>query len=101
MWHLVERVETSASDKCLVLLSSANVLEQPLTVYWRTGWDSNPRYPCRYAAFRVRYIQPLCHLSICGDMGTASPRQVLSTPVFSGPCSHRPDGEKGLACQEY
>ncbi len=35
---------------------------------WRTGWDSNPRYPCRYAAFRVRYIQPLCHLSAGGDI---------------------------------
>src|SRR4029078_6289802 len=30
---------------------------------WRRGWDSNPRYGCPYAAFRVRYIQPLCHLS--------------------------------------
>jgi hypothetical protein len=30
---------------------------------WRRGWDSNPRYPCRYAAFRVRCIRPLCHLS--------------------------------------
>ncbi len=30
---------------------------------WRTGRDLNPRYPCRYAAFRVRCIQPLCHLS--------------------------------------
>jgi hypothetical protein len=30
---------------------------------WRTGRDLNPRYPCGYAAFRVRCIQPLCHLS--------------------------------------
>ncbi len=30
---------------------------------WRRGGDSNPRYPCRYAAFRVRCVQPLCHLS--------------------------------------
>src|SRR6476620_4510824 len=30
---------------------------------WRRGRDSNPRYPCRYAAFRVRCMQPLCHLS--------------------------------------
>ena len=27
------------------------------------GGDSNPRYGCPYAAFRVRCIQPLCHLS--------------------------------------
>lgn len=30
---------------------------------WRRGWDSNPRYPCEYAAFRVRCLQPLDHLS--------------------------------------
>ena len=30
---------------------------------WRRGRDSNPRYPCEYAAFRVRCIRPLCHLS--------------------------------------
>src|SRR5215207_7783226 len=32
---------------------------------WRRGRDSNPRYGCPYAAFRVRCIQPLCHLSAC------------------------------------
>jgi hypothetical protein len=31
--------------------------------FWRRGWDSNPRYPCEYSAFRVRCIRPLCHLS--------------------------------------
>ena len=30
---------------------------------WRRGRDSNPRYPCEYAAFRVRCFQPLSHLS--------------------------------------
>src|SRR5829696_6278332 len=30
---------------------------------WRRGGDSNSRYGCPYAAFRVRCIQPLCHLS--------------------------------------
>jgi hypothetical protein len=33
------------------------------TTNWRRGRDSNPRYGCPYAAFRVRCIQPLCHLS--------------------------------------
>jgi hypothetical protein len=33
------------------------------TTSWRRGRDSNPRYGCPYAAFRVRCIQPLCHLS--------------------------------------
>ena len=37
-------------------------------VHWRivatrTGWDSNPRYRCRYAGFRDRFLQPLGHLS--------------------------------------
>src|SRR5689334_2944719 len=34
-----------------------------LTIIWRRGSDSNPRYPCEYAAFRVRCFQPLIHLS--------------------------------------
>ena len=29
----------------------------------RTGWDSNPRYPCRYGGFQDRCLQPLGHLS--------------------------------------
>src|SRR5262245_20953900 len=33
------------------------------TMFWRRGWDSNPRYGCPYAAFRVRCFQPLSHLS--------------------------------------
>jgi hypothetical protein len=36
---------------------------------WRTGWDSNPRSPCRLAAFRVRCHRPLDHLSAGGDKG--------------------------------
>ena len=32
-------------------------------VPWRRGGDSNPRYGCPYAAFRVRCFQPLSHLS--------------------------------------
>src|SRR5579863_8924302 len=43
---------------------------------WRTGWDLNPRYACTYAAFRVRCLQPLDHLSAGGDMGTGSGWQV-------------------------
>src|SRR6184192_1732672 len=38
-------------------------------VAWRRGRDSNPRYGCPYAAFRVRCIQPLCHLSIGASAG--------------------------------
>ena len=34
---------------------------------WRRGRDSNPRYGCPYAAFRVRCFQPLSHLSVQAD----------------------------------
>ncbi len=39
---------------------------------WR-GWDSNPRYPCGYSAFRVRRVRPLCHLSAGLWRGFATP----------------------------
>jgi hypothetical protein len=32
-------------------------------VYWRKGWDSNPRYPCRHAGFQDRCLKPLGHPS--------------------------------------
>ena len=44
---------------------------------WRRGRDSNPRYGCPYAAFRVRCIQPLCHLS--------KPLRLLDNPKFAQP----------------
>ena len=37
--------------------------ERRRTRLWRRGRDSNPRYGCPYAAFRVRCFQPLSHLS--------------------------------------
>ncbi len=42
---------------------------------WRRGRDSNPRYGCPYAAFRVRCFQPLSHPS--GDRCVAP---------FGAPC---------------
>ena len=36
---------------------------------WRRGWDSNPRYPHRYSAFRVRCNRPLYHLSVALSPG--------------------------------
>ena len=39
---------------------------------WRRGRDSNPRYGCPYAAFRVRCDRPLCHLSVAAS-GANSP----------------------------
>ncbi len=44
-------------------------------MYWRKGWDSNPRYPCRYAGFQDRCLKPLGHpskpLKLCSYFGTA------------------------------
>src|SRR3954469_9994120 len=31
--------------------------------FWRKGWDSNPRYPCRHAGFQDRFLKPLGHPS--------------------------------------
>ena len=46
------------------VVSNKCVLKQRITIIsWRREWDSNPRYPCEYAAFRVRCLQPLRHLS--------------------------------------
>src|ERR1035441_2063311 len=44
-------------------MSLTNLHKSLILLEWRRGRDSNPRYGCPYAAFRVRCIQPLCHLS--------------------------------------
>src|SRR6185437_7808587 len=46
-----------------------------LLLIWRRGRDSNPRYPCEYAAFRVRCFQPLSHLSAGASRGRKSPNR--------------------------
>src|SRR5216683_3174902 len=33
------------------------------SVFWRRGWDSNPRYGFPHARFRGECFQPLSHLS--------------------------------------
>ena len=50
--------------------------------------DSNPRYGCPYAAFRVRCLQPLGHLSV-------GPVQILKPGSDSKP--GRPAGPGGLS----
>src|SRR3954469_23826638 len=32
-------------------------------MFWRKGWDSNPRYPCGHAGFQDRCLKPLGHPS--------------------------------------
>lgn len=57
---------------------------------WRRGWDSNPRYPCEYAAFRVRCFRPLSHLS--GHIGrriVCAGCLIAATPP---PCKSECDG---------
>ena len=51
------RASCFARKAALVLRSSES------EAGWRRGGDSNPRCPCEHAAFRVRCIRPLCHLS--------------------------------------
>ncbi len=58
------RIMGSKSRLLQALVANGSVNSVPIQgLKWRRGGDSNPRYPCRYAAFRVRCVQPLCHLS--------------------------------------
>ena len=61
---------------------------------WRRGRDSNPRYGCPYAAFRVRCIRPLCHLSVPktgrGGQGVSAPKRVEPRPISNEPCFAKP-----------
>jgi site-specific DNA recombinase len=62
------RIMGSKSRLLQTLVAGSGVISVPTQgLKWRRGWDSNPRYPCRYAAFRVRCIRPLCHLSACAN----------------------------------
>jgi hypothetical protein len=54
----------SRSHNTLFLLGVLNSGEQGRTIYWRKGWDSNPRYPCRHAGFQDRCLKPLGHPSV-------------------------------------
>src|SRR5437773_10543524 len=38
--------------------------------FWRKGWDSNPRYPCRHAGFQDRCLKPLGHPSVAAVSST-------------------------------
>jgi site-specific DNA recombinase len=70
---LAQRVEVADGE--VRIMGSKTRLLQALTgksgvnsvptqgLKWRRGRDSNPRYSCPYAAFRVRCFQPLSHLS--------------------------------------
>src|SRR5262245_56165772 len=55
---------------------------------WRRGRDSNPRYSCPYAAFRVRCFQPLSHLSVA-----ANPRKRIANAL----CSQTPTARQESA----
>jgi site-specific DNA recombinase len=81
---LAQRVEVadrevrigSKSNLLQTLIAAAGV--KPVTpgvrssvLKWRRGRDSNPRYGCPYAAFRVRCFQPLSHLSGWAEKGGA------------------------------
>ncbi len=62
------RIMGSKTDLLRTLTAAAGVKSaaggvRSSVLSWRRGRDSNPRYGCPYAAFRVRCIQPLCHLS--------------------------------------
>jgi site-specific DNA recombinase len=70
---LAQRVEVADGEVRIIgsktrllqaLIGKSSVTSVPTQgLNWRRGRDSNPRYPCEYAAFRVRCFQPLSHLS--------------------------------------
>ena len=70
-------------SKRLARDGSSRLVEAPLKKarkhHWRRGRDSNPRYSCPYAAFRVRCFQPLSHLS-----GQAAPRRLVVAGEIAG-----------------
>ncbi len=82
---LAQQAEVADSDVCI--MGSKGDLLRPLAaasdvksakpgfrssvLKWRRGRDLNPRYGCPYAAFRVRCIRPLCHLSGASPGGSA------------------------------
>ena len=66
--------DTRACDR----LRKAYIFQWPIDLTamsagWRRGGDSNPRWACTHAAFRVRYNQPLCHLSLVPKSGGRPP----------------------------
>ena len=62
---------------------------------WRRERDSNPRYPCEYAAFRVRCFQPLSHLSDGpGPVAGASEGRTLAAAPAARKSSELPLGER-------
>src|SRR5437764_10241151 len=56
----------------------------------RTGWDSNPRYPCGHTGFRDRPFQPLTHLSTNGWRTDNSNRRTDAAVVNSEPSTGEP-----------
>lgn len=78
---------------------------------WRRGRDSNPRYGYPYAAFRVRCIQPLCHLSAGPSPDDAAaqrdgllhepapPTQGRCAPLRTRICSPPPVGRRPIGRQ--
>src|SRR6266513_3976967 len=64
------RARPSSSVSSSLLFSSVRLFVcdgSLLTRLTRTGWDSNPRYPCGHTGFRDRPFQPLTHLSLRCD----------------------------------
>lgn len=58
------RIMGSKSRLLQTLVAGSGVNSVPTQgLKWRRRRDSNPRWACTHAAFRVRCIQPLCHFS--------------------------------------
>src|SRR5258706_10291821 len=54
------------------------ISNQKSAMFWRRGWDSNPRWALTHSGFRDRCTNPLCDLSnCCLGAGTARFRRAV------------------------
>ena len=55
-------------------------------MFWRRGWDSNPRWAFTHSGFRDRCTNPLCDLSKLRDAEKGVARGKYPAPVSASPC---------------
>src|SRR5436309_14450976 len=78
MWDLLSYVKNN------------QVITISYEIYWRKGWDSNPRYPCRHAGFQDRCLKPLGHPSMVTRSSTWRPEDQEQGGNWTHTCRHGP-----------
>ncbi len=80
------RIMGSKSRLLQTLVAGSGVNSVPTQgLKWRRGRDSNPRWSCPHAAFRVRCFQPLSHLSaLCSTVN--DPCRIAQSMSINNEC---------------